>query len=83
MKICSYIYKGICFVFSKLFIFLIRFYQLCISPLFPSTCRFVPTCSTYGLEAIRKYGAFKGGWLALKRILSCNPWGKSGYDPLP
>ena len=83
MKILVSIYKGIRFVFSKLFIALIRFYQLCISPLFPATCRFVPTCSAYGLEAIKKHGPFKGGWLALKRILSCHPWGKSGYDPVP
>lgn len=83
MKILASIYKAICFVFSKLFIALIRFYQLCISPLFPATCRFSPTCSAYGLEAIKKYGPFKGGWLALKRILSCHPWGKSGYDPVP
>ena len=83
MKILSAIYKGICFVFSKLFITLIRFYQICISPFLPATCRFVPTCSVYGLEAIKKYGPFKGGWLALKRILSCHPWGKSGYDTVP
>ena len=62
---------------------LIKFYQVCISPLKPPTCRFTPTCSQYALEAIRKYGLLKGGWLALKRILRCHPWGGSGYDPVP
>lgn len=65
------------------FIFLIRVYQRGISPLFPSTCRFQPTCSHYGIEALQKHGVFKGGWLTLKRIGSCHPWGDSGYDPVP
>ena len=62
---------------------LIRFYQLVISPLTPAACRFEPTCSTYSIQALEKYGLFKGSWLALKRIASCHPWGKSGYDPVP
>ncbi|MBQ5692862.1 MAG: membrane protein insertion efficiency factor YidD [Alistipes sp.] len=62
---------------------LVRFYQLCISPLKPPTCRFTPTCSQYALEALKKYGPLKGSYLALKRILKCHPWGGSGYDPLP
>lgn len=62
---------------------LIKFYQLCISPFTPPSCRFTPTCSQYALEALRKYGPFKGGWLALRRILRCHPWGGSGYDPVP
>lgn len=61
----------------------VKFYQLCISPLKPPTCRFTPTCSQYAIEALRKYGPLKGGWLALKRILRCHPWGGSGYDPVP
>jgi putative membrane protein insertion efficiency factor len=65
------------------FVFLIRFYQIVISPIFPAQCRFQPTCSHYGLEAFKKHGVFKGGFLTLKRILSCHPWGKSGYDPVP
>lgn len=65
------------------FIALIRFYQLCISPFTPATCRYTPTCSAYTLEALKKHGLIKGGWLGLKRILSCHPWGKSGYDPVP
>ena len=65
------------------FILLIKFYQLCISPLKPPTCRFTPTCSQYALEAFRKDGPLKGFWLSLKRILRCHPWGGSGYDPVP
>ena len=61
----------------------IRFYRKFISPLTPPSCRFVPTCSQYAIEAITKHGPFKGGWLALKRILRCRPGGGSGYDPVP
>ena len=66
-----------------LFIFLVRFYQVVVSPLKPPTCRYTPTCSQYALEALKKYGAFKGSWLALKRITRCHPWGGCGYDPVP
>ncbi len=62
---------------------LIRFYQRFISPYLPNSCRYTPTCSQYAVEALKKYGLFKGGWLAFKRILRCNPWGGSGYDPVP
>lgn len=66
------------------FIFLIRFYQVCLSPLKgTSSCRFTPTCSQYALEAFRKHGVFKGAWLSIRRILRCHPWGGSGYDPVP
>lgn len=65
------------------FTVLIRFYQLAISPWLPSTCRYTPTCSAYGLEAFKKYGPFKGFWLTLKRIIRCNPWGSHGHDPVP
>ena len=61
----------------------ILFYQRCISPFTPAACRFTPTCSQYAKEAIQKYGPFKGLWLAIRRILRCNPWGGSGYDPVP
>ena len=61
----------------------IRFYQKCISPLTPPTCRFTPTCSNYAIQAIHKHGPFKGLALAVWRILRCNPWGGSGYDPVP
>ncbi len=65
------------------FVFLIKFYQGAISPLFPATCRYQPTCSHYSIEALKMHGLAKGGWLAIKRIFSCHPWGKSGYDPVP
>lgn len=68
---------------SWLMLGLVKFYRNCISPLTPPACRFTPTCSAYALEAITKYGPFKGGWLALKRILRCHPFGGSGYDPVP
>jgi putative membrane protein insertion efficiency factor len=62
---------------------IIRIYQIVISPLFPPSCRFYPTCSEYGYEAIGKYGFFKGGWLTVKRVARCNPFCKGGYDPVP
>jgi uncharacterized protein len=62
---------------------LIKLYQLLVSPLFSSSCRYTPTCSHYTLEALKKYGIFKGGWLGIKRISRCHPWGGSGYDPVP
>lgn len=68
---------------SYLFIAFIRFYQMAISPFLGAKCRFTPTCSAYGMEAIKKHGPLKGGWLAIKRIGKCHPWGKSGYDPVP
>jgi putative membrane protein insertion efficiency factor len=68
---------------AKFLILLIRIYQITLSPFIGRSCRYTPTCSNYGIEAIRKYGAIKGGWLTFKRILSCNPWGGSGYDPVP
>lgn len=61
----------------------IRFYQLAISPHFPASCRYTPTCSQYAVEAVERFGAVQGGWLALKRICRCHPWGGSGYDPVP
>ncbi len=65
------------------FILLIKGYQALISPLLPSSCRYTPTCSHYAIEALQTHGLLKGGWLAAKRIGSCNPWGGSGYDPVP
>lgn len=71
------------YLFSLPLIGLVKFYQKCISPLKPASCRFSPTCSQYALEALKKYGPFKGLWLSIKRILKCHPWGGSGYDPVP
>lgn len=68
---------------TKLLILLIRLYQITLSPWLGKGCRYTPTCSNYGIEALEKYGAFKGGWLTIKRVVSCNPWGGSGYDPVP
>jgi putative membrane protein insertion efficiency factor len=67
---------------SRLAILLIRFYQYGISPYFPGACRYSPTCSQYSVDAIRKYGPWKGSWLGLKRISRCHPWGGNGYDPV-
>ena len=68
---------------AELLILPIRFYRKFISPLTPPSCRYTPTCSEYAVEALRKYGPFKGGWLALRRLLSCHPWGGHGYDLVP
>ncbi|HEY6083312.1 MAG TPA: membrane protein insertion efficiency factor YidD [Chitinophagaceae bacterium] len=73
--------------FTKLlaypFIFLIKLYQWILSPWLGGRCRYTPTCSQYGIEAFSKYGLFKGGYLTVKRILSCHPLGGHGYDPVP
>ena len=61
----------------------IRLYQKMLSPLFPPTCRFTPTCSNYAVAALERYGLFKGGWLAIKRVGRCHPWNEGGYDPVP
>ena len=68
---------------KKIFILFIRFYQKFISPLFPAKCRYYPTCSQYTLEAIQEYGAIKGTYLGIKRILRCHPFHEGGYDPVP
>ncbi|MCM1241257.1 MAG: membrane protein insertion efficiency factor YidD [Roseburia sp.] len=68
---------------KKFMIFLIEFYRKYISPMKSTKCPYIPTCSEYGLEAVRKYGALKGGLLALWRIIRCNPFSKGGYDPVP
>ena len=70
-------------ILSLLLIVPIKIYQTIISPLLGPSCRFTPTCSQYAVEAIQKYGPFKGSWLSFKRILKCHPWGGSGYDPVP
>ena len=62
---------------------LIRLYQYSISPLLGPSCRYQPSCSQYGIEALKKYGIFKGGYLTIKRIASCHPWGGHGHDPVP
>lgn len=64
-------------------IFLVRVYQVVISPIMPSSCRYQPTCSHYTVAALQTHGLLRGGWLSIKRIASCHPWGGSGYDPVP
>lgn len=68
---------------KRLLLFLIRFYRVAISPLFLPHCRYYPTCSAYALEAVTRYGAWRGGWMALRRILRCHPFHRGGYDPVP
>lgn len=68
---------------ANIFIGIIKFYQLAISPFLGAKCRYTPSCSAYGVEAIKKHGPLKGFWLALKRFGRCHPWGSSGYDPVP
>ena len=75
--------KTIKYILSLPLIALVKFYQICISPLKPPSCRFTPTCSSYAIEALKRHGPIKGGYLATKRILKCHPWGGSGYDPVP
>ena len=69
--------------FAAIFLLLIRLYQYLLSPLLGASCRYTPTCTQYGVEAIRKHGPFKGGWLTLKRLSKCHPWGGHGHDPVP
>ena len=68
---------------KKILLFMVRAYQVCISPLLPANCRFYPTCSAYFIQAVEKYGVFKGSFLGIKRILKCNPLHPGGYDPVP
>lgn len=68
---------------ARLLLLVIRGYQVGVSPFLPPACRFTPTCSAYAAEAIRRHGAGRGSWLALRRLLRCHPWGGSGYDPVP
>ena len=68
---------------KTLLLLLIRFYQLTLSSVMGRTCRFLPTCSDYAVEAIQKHGVICGGWLGIKRIARCQPWGGDGYDPVP
>ncbi len=68
---------------KTILLYLIKFYRKFISPCFPPTCRFAPTCSAYALESVTKYGVIKGSYLSIRRILKCHPFHKGGYDPVP
>ena len=78
-KIFGYLKTAIVFIL----ILPIKFYQYALSPMLGSSCRYTPTCSTYSIQALKKHGPLKGSYLAIKRILSCNPWGGHGHDPVP
>ena len=67
---------------KRILLFVIRFYRSCISPFLPPMSRYQPTCSAYAMEAIERYGARRGGWMAVRRILRCHPWHEGGYDPV-
>ena len=67
---------------SRFLVLLVRVYQWVLAPLFPPSCRFEPTCSSYAVEALGRHGAVRGGWLTLRRLVRCNPWGSAGYDPV-
>lgn len=83
MNIFRFISRSVGMLFSGMAVYNIKLYKLLISPLLPASCRYYPTCSTYAVLAIRKFGIIKGGFLSVKRILSCNPFGGSGFDPVP
>lgn len=70
-------------IISKILIFFVLMYQKILSPYIPSSCRYTPTCSTYMIESLKKYGIFKGSYLGIIRILKCNPFNSGGYDPVP
>jgi putative membrane protein insertion efficiency factor len=78
-----HIREGLNPTMKTILIFIVRAYQVAISPYLPNSCRYTPTCSHYMIQAVQKHGALKGGWLGLKRIASCHPWGGHGYDPVP
>ncbi|MBQ1646217.1 MAG: membrane protein insertion efficiency factor YidD [Prevotella sp.] len=83
MNLFHQVLHGISRAIGWVLILPIRFYQVCISPFTPPSCRFTPTCSEYARQAITKHGPIKGLGLAIWRLLRCNPWGGSGYDPVP
>ena len=68
---------------ARILILIARFWQIGPSRILPPSCRYAPSCSQYAIEAVRKFGAVKGSWLATKRLMRCHPWGGSGYDPVP
>ncbi|HNV52741.1 MAG TPA: membrane protein insertion efficiency factor YidD [Tenuifilaceae bacterium] len=83
MKYIQIIWRFIAQVLAYIPILLVKIYQIFISPYFPNSCRYTPTCSAYSLEALKKHGLFKGLWLTIKRVSRCHPWGGHGYDPVP
>ena len=82
-KYFTKLWRLITLILSSLLKGLIKVYKYTVSPLLGPKCRYLPTCSSYGVQAIERYGPFLGGWLTVKRICRCNPWGAHGYDPVP
>ena len=82
-RVASGIVRGAAYGLRLLLLGLIRFYQVCLSPITPSSCRFYPSCSAYAYEAVEKWGAWEGSRLTIHRLLRCRPWGGHGYDPVP
>jgi len=83
VKYTKDIWRFITRILAYIPILLVKIYQIFISPYFPNSCRYTPTCSSYSLEALKKHGFFKGLWLTIKRVSRCHPWGGHGYDPVP
>lgn len=83
MRDSNIVLQNIRKVIGWIFILPVKIYQWVISPLLPNSCRYTPTCSQYMIEAIKKHGPIKGGWLGIKRIGRCHPWGGHGHDPVP
>lgn len=83
MKTVTFVHSTMKKIIISPFVLLVRVYQLIISPLFPSTCRYTPSCSAYSIQALQEWGLFKGLYLSGKRILSCRPGGAHGHDPVP
>jgi putative membrane protein insertion efficiency factor len=79
-KLCM---RSLLKILSVPLILLVKLYQVILSPMLGPKCRYTPTCSTYAIQALQKYGAWKGSWLAIKRLSRCHPWGGQGYDPVP
>ena len=75
--------KHMCSPCARIALAVLKFYRRFISPIFPPNCRYIPTCSQYGLTAIQRFGFIKGGWLTLRRVARCHPFRKGGYDPVP
>jgi len=83
MKVLSDLLRYLSVVIVYILIIPVKIYQYAISPMLGASCRYTPTCSTYSIQALKKHGPFKGSYLAIKRILSCSPWGGHGHDPVP
>ena len=83
MRVIRFIADFISKVPTYFAIYIIKFYKIFVSPILPPACKYYPTCSVYSIQAIKRFGLIKGGYLSLKRILSCNPFSNGGFDPVP